>query len=107
MVSKSLLILHPNKKQDMKITGYKTVSYNELQGQLQSVYADYRENKSEIELAVAINVKSPQTVRNAFQEEMQMVSDDILTKVMGCIGFTGFVMWKDGQRLYYVKNGKK
>jgi len=87
----------------MKITGYKTVSYNDLQKILQAKYADYRTKNSEIELAVAIGVNSAQTVRNAFQEDMQMVSDTLLTKIMTNIGFNGFVLWKDGNRYYYVK----
>lgn len=87
----------------MKIAGFKPVTYNELQIGLQKKYADYREKKSEIELALAIGVTSPQTVRNAFQEDMQMVSDTLLTKVMVNIGFNGFILWKDGERFYYVK----
>lgn len=87
----------------MKITGFKPVPYNDLQKLLQTKYAEYREKKSEIELALAIGVTSPQTVRNAFQEDMQMVSDTLLTKIMTNIGFNGFILWKDGERLYYVK----
>lgn len=90
----------------MKITGYKEVGYNNMQALLQKKYSDYREDKSEIELALAIGVTSPQTVRNAFQEDLQMVSDTILTKVMTSIGFDGFILWKDGNRLYFVKNSK-
>ena len=87
----------------MKITGYKEVSYNDMQGLLQKKYTDYRKDKSEIELAVAIGVNSPQTVRNAFQADMQMVSDTILTKIMTSIGFDGLVIYREGIRLYFVK----
>lgn len=87
----------------MKITGFKPVSYNDLQRLLQTKYSEYRANNSEIDLAVAIGVGSAQTVRNAFRDDLQMVSDTILTKVMCGLGFNGFILWKDGERLYYVK----
>lgn len=92
------------KKMIMKITGYKTVSYSELQGALHKVYADYKQTKTEVELAMSINVKSLQTVRNAFQTNIQIVSDAVLTNVMTGLGFNGFVVWKDGERLYYIKS---
>lgn len=87
----------------MNITGYEKVSYKLLQGHLQKKYAEYRNGKEEMDLALAIKVNSPQTVRNAFNDKMQVVSDAVLTNVMSAIGFDGFTLWVNGRRLYYVK----
>ena len=88
----------------MIIQGYKEVTYPELQKLMDSKYADYKLSSSEIKLAVAINVKSPQTVRNAFTQDMQMVSDGIFTSVIQEIKLDACVLWEKGQRTYFVKD---
>lgn len=92
------------KNKTMNIDGYNKVTYKGLQSQLQKKYAEYRTDKGEMDLALAIKVQSPQTVRNAFNNNMQVVSDAILTNIMDTIGFDGFTAWVGGRRYYYVKN---
>lgn len=86
----------------MNILGYKQVSYSELQKSMKRVYADYREKKTELELAVSLKVKSPQTVRNAFRVDYQMVSDELLTSLSKEIGLNVCVIWQDGERGYFI-----
>lgn len=88
----------------MKVTGHKQVSYSELQGLMETKYNKYKEQSTEMQLAVAIEVRSPQTVRNAFQKDMQMVSDEVLTTLIEAIGINGCVIWEKGVRNYYVKS---
>ena len=86
----------------MNIIGYKQVDYKQLQQEMQKRYADYREGKSEIDLAVAINIKSTQTVRNAFRQDYQMVSDELLTSLNKAIGLNTCVVWENGVRNYFI-----
>jgi len=87
----------------MNISGYKQVTYLRLQQLMAAKYEKYKEGSSEILLAVSLNVKSSQTVRNAFQQDMQMVSDSILTSIIEAIGLNACVVWEKGQRNYFVK----
>ena len=86
----------------MNIAGYKSVTYLQLQERMSKAYADYREDKTELELAVAIKVKSPQTVRNAFRQDYQMVSDELLTLISKEMGLNTCVIWQDGERKYFI-----
>lgn len=87
----------------MNIAGHKQVTYSELQKLMEEKYNAYKVNNNEIHLAVAINVKSPQTVRNAFQQNMQVVSDEVLTSVTDAIGLPACIVWEKGQKNYFVK----
>lgn len=87
----------------MKITGYKAVNYSQLQSKLQQAYSLHRTENTEVSVAQSLGLSTTQTVRNAFKDEMQMVSDAILTKLMKHIGFDGVVVWINGIRLYYIK----
>lgn len=100
----SIIFTLEQKKLIMKVTGYKQVSYDLLQELMGEKFNNYKEVHTEIQLAVAINVKSPQTVRNAFQKDMQMVSDEVLTTLIEAIGINGCVIWEKGVRNYYVKS---
>lgn len=86
----------------MNIIGYKKVDYKQLQQVMQKNYADYREGKSEIDLAVTMKVKSTQTIRNAFRQDYQMVSDELLTSLNNAIGLNTCVVWVNGVRNYFI-----
>jgi len=86
----------------MNIIGYKQVDYKQFQQEMQKKYAFYRESKSEIDLAVAINIKSTQTIRNAFRQDYQMVSDELLTSLNKVIGLNTCVVWENGVRNYFI-----
>lgn len=92
------------KKRIMLIKGYKTVGYEEMVTLLGVANAEYLDGGgSEMKLADNIGLKTIQTIRNCFNAENQKVADETLTHLMKIIDFDGFVLWKDGQRLYYVK----
>ena len=42
-------------------------------------------NQGEIEIALKVGVKTTATVKNAFRKDMQIVSDEVLTKIMETI----------------------
>ncbi len=91
----------------MEIKGYKTIGYSDLLVTLGAYHADYlKDGGSEFKLADQLKVKTIQTVRNCFSPQKQIVADAILTKLMEGVGFDGFVQWKNGERQYYIKNGK-
>lgn len=83
------------------LRGYQKVSYNRLQSELRKAWED--SGKSDLELAIELEVKSATTAKNAFQPDNQIVSDEILTKVFNSIGLSAYVVWENGQRNYYIK----
>jgi len=96
----------------MEIKGFKPINYDELISRLNLYHAEYMDDGgSEFKLADLLEVKTIQTVRNCFSPKKQIVADALLTKLMKGIGLSGFVIWEDGERKYYVKphfmkNGK-
>ncbi len=86
----------------IEITGYKKVSYSDFKSELNTAYNGCK--KPKIQIAANINVKSPATVANTLESERQIVSDEVLTKVMKSVGLSGFVIWVFGKKYYYIKN---
>jgi hypothetical protein len=85
----------------IQVQGYKEVSYSGLQKEM-----DYRFEASdftEIEIAIAVKVKSTATIKNAFRKDAQIVSDEVMTNVMKVIGVDGFILWVNAKRFYYIK----
>jgi len=84
----------------IKIEGYKQVEYLDFV----SIMEEHKKasQKPDIQIAADIEVKSPATVKNAFNKGTQMVSDKILTKVLSSINMDGFVLWNDGKANFYV-----
>jgi len=85
----------------MKIDGFKKIDYNTLQQEIKRVYNS--EEVPEIQIAAQINVKSVQTVKNAFIPENQVVSDEVMTNVLKALGLNSFIIWQNGERNYYIK----
>lgn len=83
----------------MNITGYKKVNYPHLVGLMNEAKED-----SEMQLALAIGIKSAQTIKNAFQCSDQIISDKVLTTLTEKIGINAVVIWEKGVRNYYVKS---
>ncbi len=88
----------------IKITGYKLVEYSDFQKKLHFAYIDSK--KSLVDLSVCVSVRSQATVNNCFNITAQIVSDNVLTKLMECLGMDGFVLWVGGNRKYYIKSTK-
>lgn len=86
----------------VKITGYKKVDYNEFWNIMQSAYK--KGNKTHFQISKEIDVKSVQTSANAFKKGEQVVSDEVLTKVIDTVGVNGLVLWSSGEKYYYIKN---
>ncbi len=86
----------------IEITGYKQTNYSEFKKLLTDAFETC--GKAKIQIAANINVKSPATVSNTLEAEKQMVSDEVLTKVMKSVGLSGFVIWIFGKKYYYIKN---
>lgn len=85
----------------IQIQGYKEVTYSGLQKEM-----DYKFGESEfteIEIAMAVKVKSTATVKNAFRKDTQIVSDEVMTNIMKVIGVEGFILWVNAKRFYYLK----
>jgi len=82
------------------IKGYKPVPYNDLQKELDSSFK--RSGKSYAELAVAADLISTATIKNAFDLDEQRVSDKTLTRIFDYIGMEAIIVWKNGERHYYI-----
>lgn len=85
----------------IEITDYKQTNYKDFQKELKSAFE--KSGKTAILVAANIKVKSQVTIKNAFNCDMQVVSDEVLTNVMKSVGFPGFVLWVLGKRHYYTK----
>ena len=53
-------------------------------------------------IAYEIGVKTPATVRNAFNKEKQIVSDKVLTDIMDTVKINGFVVYHRGEKKYFI-----
>ena len=84
----------------IQINNYKQVTYSAFQKAL-DIHFDKCELK-EIEIALKVGVKTTATVKNAFRKDIQIVSDEVLTKIMETIKLDGFVLWVNGKRYYYT-----
>lgn len=79
---------------------YERISYKALQAKIHRSWVD--SGLSLIELSKKVGVKSSQTVKNSFHTEIQMVSDEVLTKVLKEIGLPAKIEWKDGKKSYFI-----
>jgi hypothetical protein len=86
----------------VQLENYKEVNYNVFQKALDLEFAN--SEIKEIEIALKVGVKTTATIKNAFRKDTQIVSDEVLTKIMDVVGLDGFVLWYNGKRLYYIKN---
>lgn len=86
------------------IKGYTKLNYSNFQRFLHRAFVD--SEKREIQIAAEINLNSPNTVRNAFHINQQVVSDKVLTNIMTSLGLDGFIVWDKGERQYFVANKK-
>mgnify|MGYP001281065615 CR=1 FL=1 len=84
----------------IQINNYKQVTYSAFQKALDSQFE--KSELKEIEIALKVGVKTTATVKNAFRKDMQIVSDEVLTKIMETIKLEGFVLWINGKRFYYI-----
>lgn len=82
--------------------GFKKVDYNTLQQEIKKIYNS--DEVPEIQIAAQVNVKSVQTVKNAFMPDKQMVSDEIFSNILTTLGLNSFIVWQNGERTYYIKN---
>ena len=85
----------------IQVNDYRQVSFSAFQKEMDTHF-DKCELK-DIEIALAVGVKSTATVRNAFRKDAQVVSDEVLTKIMETIKLDGFVLWNNAKRYYYVR----
>lgn len=85
---------------NMDIKGFKKVSYNELQKALRTRNEEM--GMPDVNIAATINVKSVATVRNSFNMDEQVTSDEVLTKVFDVLKLSAFVLWMNGERNYYI-----
>lgn len=85
----------------IQVNDYRQVSFSAFQKEM-DIYFDKCELK-DIEIALAVGVKSTATVRNAFRKDTQVVSDEVLTNIMQTIKLDGFVLWNKGKRFYYIR----
>jgi hypothetical protein len=85
----------------IQIQGYKEVSYSSFQKVMDLQFE--KSELTEIEIALAIKVKSTATIKNAFRKDTQIVSDEVMTNVMKAIELEGFILWVNAKRFYYIK----
>lgn len=89
----------------MNITGYKHVNYKELQTELHKKNADA--DIHELKLAAAVDVKSVATVRNAFNTDNQVASDEVMSRLFTALNLEALIIWINGERNYYIKSKSK
>ena len=87
---------------DFSKKGYTIVPYQNFIEILKSAYADLQ--VSYAELAVACSVKSPASIQNAFNTDMQKLSDVLLSKFANIIVVDCYIIYKNGERGYLVNN---
>lgn len=85
----------------IQVTDYRQVSLSVFQKEMDNHFD--KSGLKDIEIALAIGVKSTATVRNGFRKDAQVVSDEVLTNIMQTIKLDGFVLWKNGKRFYYIR----
>lgn len=83
------------------ITGYKQSSFTDFVKALNNAFENSQKNI--VQIAAEIKVKSAVTVKNSLRYDNQVVSDEVLTKVMKSISMAGLVIWVFGKKYYYVK----
>jgi|APCry1669189034_1035192.scaffolds.fasta_scaffold48613_2 hypothetical protein len=84
----------------IQVNNYKEVSYSEFQNALDQAMAE--SVLTELEIAIKVGVKTTATIKNAFRKDAQIVSDEVLSKIMKTIKLNGFILWTNGQRYYYI-----
>ncbi len=84
------------------IKGYKPVPYSDFAKGLKDAFDSSGKNYPE--LAVAAEVNSTQTIKNAFQTEDQIVSDQLMTKILDSLNMNGFILYLKGEKYYFVKS---
>ena len=84
-----------------EIPGYKCLNYQKFQIEME----DRRRGAqiADIELAMKLGLKTTATIRNAFRKDTQVVSDEVMSGLMDLIDLTGFILWINGKRYYYLK----
>lgn len=82
------------------IKGFKHVDYTDLQKELDINFK--RSGKSYAELAVAADLISTATIKNAFDFDEQKVSDKTLTRILDFVGMEAMIVWFNGRRYYYI-----
>lgn len=85
----------------IKINGYKPIKYTELQE-----LANKAKNKSgisNIELCMALNLKSVVHIKNGFNTKDQIVKDRVLTKLHKCLGIDTLIVYSGEDKMYFVK----
>lgn len=84
------------------IPGYKEVSYSQFQKELKKAFDIY--NKSFVQVAAELFVKSPNTIKNALAVHEQIVPDEKLTRLTDHIKFNACILWIAGKRKYFISN---
>jgi hypothetical protein len=84
----------------IQVNNYKEVSYSEFQNALDQAMTE--SVLTELEIAIKVGVKTTATIKNAFRKDAQIVSDEVLSKIMKTIKLNGFILWTNGQRYYYI-----
>jgi len=85
----------------IQINGYLNVSYSTFQKEMDASFE--KSQLKELEIALSVGLKSIATVKNAFRKDNQIVSDEVMSKIMQLIGIDGFILWIQGTRFYYIK----
>lgn len=83
------------------IKGYSPVPYQELQKKLSETFKDC--GKSPVEIASAIDVNTTSTVYSALNAAEQIVSDKVLSGVFQALNLQAFIIWVNGERIYFLK----
>jgi hypothetical protein len=88
-----------------KVINYKKIKYPDFQRLLHKRFIDSAgENHQPYYMELALKIgKTAVTVRNCFQPIEQVVSDEVLTKLMDEIGLEGKIEWISGERHYCIK----
>jgi hypothetical protein len=82
--------------------GYSEVSYKEMQNFLSSYFE--KSEKSLVDAASALNVKSPITIKNALSTDMQLVSDTLLSAFMNYLSFPGAIVYQNGDKAFFINS---
>ena len=85
----------------MNFKNYSQINYENLIKELKKATTD--KDLHELTIATQVGVKSVGTIRNCYNLDVQIVSDEVLSKVFKVLNMNVFIAWIDGDRKYFIK----
>lgn len=87
------------------IKGYSEISYTAFNAGLKKIYKASAKNI--VTIAYELEVKSQTTINNAFNIKEQIVSDQLLSKIVNHLSYPVILVYTEGEKKYYIMDSFK